>query len=145
LEGDKKTEEYKISFGGYINELYNGQLVGEWQINFHNVGNDTFDKSKFHTTNIDVVNFYNGNGTSCNDAMNFDAYGTWNGMPGYKITFRAGDFGSPGKADTIRIHLFDPDGDQIYDTHAVDFSDWGGYCVGASRTYLDSGNITIAP
>jgi hypothetical protein len=144
--GNKTQDWHKISFGGWFYVLGGGAFEGEWQINFHNVGVDAFDKSRFHTTNIVEANFFDGPpGGTCYDALNFTAYGSWNGTPGYKLIFRAGDFGSPGKADTARIELFAPAGPKVYDTT---FS-WGqeftneSNCVGTARTGLDAGNITI--
>jgi hypothetical protein len=58
------------------------------------------------------------------------------------MIFRAGDFGSPGKADTIRVELYDPDGNPVFDTHYDGFNDESS-CVGTARTGLDHGNITI--
>jgi hypothetical protein len=60
--------------------------------------------------------------------MNMTMFGTLNGVPGYKVIFRAGDFGAPGKwlddsFDTVREALFDPDDVPIYDTHDGDFED----------------------
>jgi len=57
--------------------------MGEWEINFHNVSDDDFDKTKFHTTAISEINFYPpGSSTTCVAAMNFKAYGEFNGEPG---------------------------------------------------------------
>jgi len=139
--GPKPTDDYKISFGGWIWDLGLGGYTGDWEVNFHNVEGTSLDKSKFHTTSVTSMNFYTGDGVICNDAMNFSAVGEWNGLPGYKLTFRAGDFGSPNTLDTVRIELRDSSNSLIYDT----FVDFGGSanCVGSARTSLDNGNITI--
>ena len=144
-EDAKRPEWNVISFGGWFNKYEGGIYEGEWQINFHNVGRDEFDKTTFHSTDIQNANFSHGNNTSCYEAMNMTAVGSWNGMPGYKIIFRAGDFGSPGNADTVRVELYAPNGDLVYDTTWS----WGeefkneSNCVGTARTGLDAGNITI--
>ena len=141
-DGLKRPYWNVISFGGWAEELDVG-YAGEWEVNFHNVGVDAFDKTKFHTTNITVMNFYVGNSGTCNSALNFTAIGEWNQNPGYKMIFRAGDFGSPGFVDTVRVTIKNPSNIVVYDTHeAGEFSDESS-CVGGARTGLDAGNITI--
>ncbi|MFH1770005.1 MAG: hypothetical protein ABH828_00435 [archaeon] len=142
-EMGKKNNWNDVSFGGYIAEGAVSGLFGEWQINFHNVGDDAFDKGKFHTTDITTLNLFAGNSNTCTEAMNFYADGTFNGMPGYSIIFRAGDSSEPSSysTDTVRVSLYGPGG-LVYDTHAGDFTDESS-CVGTARTSLDNGNIVI--
>jgi len=140
--GPKSKDDHKVSFGGAVYNVGSAGYMGEWEVNFHNVEGDTFDKSKFHGTNIADINFFDGNNTSCYDAVNFTVYGEWNGNPGYKIIFRAGDFGSPGKADTVRVTLYEGN-NLVYDTHAINEFEDESDCVGSARTGLDHGNITI--
>jgi hypothetical protein len=140
--GEKQKDWYKISFGGYAADVGSYGYLGEWEVNFHNVIGDEIDKSKFHATEIAVINFYPANTDTCLAALNFTAFGEWNHIPDYKMIFRAGDFGSPGKVDTVRVELYDPDGDIVFDTHIDDFTDESS-CVGSARTGLDNGNITI--
>lgn len=141
-EGSDSSEQYKISFGGWVQGVP-GNYTGEWEVNFHNVGNVDFDKSKFYTNDIRAVNYYKGNSSSCNAAFNFTAYGKWNNKSGYKIIFRGGDAGSPGKDDTVRVELYNPNGTKVYDTHSNnEFSDESN-CVGNQRTGLDKGNLTV--
>jgi hypothetical protein len=142
--GAKRSQWHKISFGGWVQK--NGSdMTGEWEVNFHNVGDDTYDKSKFYATKFVAVNFFTGNSGTCHSAFNFTANGKWNNKPGYKIIFRGGDFGSPGRNDTARVTLYAPGGGKIYDTE----ESWGGEfnnessCVGTARTGLDKGNLTI--
>lgn len=135
--GAKKKDWFKISFGGAVGDAGSAGFVGDWQINFHNVGVDLLDKAKFHTTSITQMNFYPPGGGDCTGAMNFYAFGKLNGVPNYKIRFRAGD--SP---DTVRVELYNPDGVKIYDTHDGDFNDESD-CVGSARTGLDNGDIVI--
>lgn len=140
--GPKPKDNHKISFGGAIYDVGLAGYMGDWEVNFHNVGDNAYDKSKFHGTNITDINFFDGNNTSCYDAVNFTVLGEWNGNPGYKIIFRAGDFGSPGKADTVRVTLYNGN-TPVYDTHTpTEFGDESS-CVGTARTGLDHGNITI--
>lgn len=145
---DKPKDDYKISFGGQIWDLGDYGYIGDWEVNFHNVGKDDYDNSKFHGSEITQMTFYDGDSGTCNDAMNMTILGSFNNEPGYKIIFRAGDLGphSAGTeeqtADTVRIELY-KDGVLKYDTH------WPGEfanessCVGTARTGLDNGNITI--
>ncbi|MFC1727156.1 hypothetical protein ACFL0Y_01410 [Patescibacteria group bacterium] len=147
-KGSKPKDNHKISFGGNVWDVGSAGYMGNWEINFHNVGVDEFDKSKFHSTDIRVINLYEGNTETCNEAMNMTMYGEWNGQPGYKVILRAGDFGPPGhfnevSFDTVRIELYEPGVGKVYDTHSGgEFSDESS-CVGTARTGLDHGNLTI--
>ncbi|MFC1622567.1 hypothetical protein ACFL1Y_01045 [Patescibacteria group bacterium] len=137
----KRKDWLDVGFGGWVADLGADGYVGEWQVNLHNV-NDGLDKSKFHGTEVTVINFYNGNSPTCNDAVNFTVKGTLDGEDGYRMIFRAGDNGSPNNIDTVRVELYDG-GSKIYDTHAgEEFTDESS-CVGGARTGLDTGNITI--
>ncbi len=146
IVGEKRTDWNKISFGGWAAKV-NGSYVGEWEVNFHNVGNDNFDQSKFYSNDIRIINFYLPSSDTCNAAVNFTAFGEWNGIPGYKMIFRAGDADSPGHFtdsafDTARVELY------YGSTKEYDTSTSGDYlnqstCVGGNRTGLDNGNLTI--
>ena len=138
---DARRSEWKvISFGGWTD---GDTLTGEWEIEFHNVGVDAVDGTVFHGTDVRQTNFYTGNTPTCDAAMNLTVYGEWNQMPGYSVILRAGDDGSPGFNDTVRVELYDPSGIRIYDTHDGDeFTDESN-CVGTARTGLDAGNVTI--
>ena len=143
-DGAKRPEWLDVSFGGWIQEMADGSIVGEWQVNFHNVTKDELDQSHFHATTFSEINFFGPSSDSCQAAVNFTAHGSWNGMPGYKMIFRAGDFSTPNSeyADTIRVELFGSDG-KVYDTSwSTDFDDESD-CVGTARTGLDTGNLTI--
>ncbi len=141
----KRKDWYDVSFGGWIAKV-GPDLVGEWQVNLHNVHNnndDLLDKGKFHATEFTALNLFDGNSPTCNDAVNFTAFGTWNGKSGYKMIFRAGDKGSPNNVDTVRVTLYKPDATELYDTHWSDEFVDKSSCVGSARTSLDTGNITI--
>ncbi|MEN8251813.1 MAG: hypothetical protein ABFS32_23030 [Bacteroidota bacterium] len=141
-EGAKRPEWSVISFGGWAQGPQVGPGTGEWQINYHNVSLSTLDKATFHSTDITDINYFVGNSGTCNSALNMTMYGSLNGMPGYKVIFRAGDFGSPGYVDTVRVELYSPDGAKVFDTHGSEFVDQSS-CVGSARTGLDAGNVTI--
>ena len=140
-EGAKRPYWHVISFGGWVEGFTDP--VGEWQVNFHNVGVDSLNNSHFHTTDIRAVSEFTGNGTSCDAALNMTAFGSLNNVPGYKMIFRAGDFGSPGFVDTVRVELWNPVGAKIYDTYWSNEFAAESNCVGTARTGLDAGNITI--
>jgi len=146
LKGTIKRKDWlDISFGGLVGYAGTAGLVGEWQINFHNVDKDLLDNSRFHTTEITSLNFYDRDSYTCTEAMNFGAIGEWNGMPGYRIIFRAGDSSEPSSydTDTVRVTLWDPDGSVFYDSSwSTEFNDESS-CVGTARTGLDTGNIII--
>ena len=59
----KPKDDYKISFGGNIWKLSTSVFMGDWEINFHNVGTLNLDQSKFHSTSIQAMNFLPGTGT----------------------------------------------------------------------------------
>ncbi len=145
LNGEgKKKDLLDISFGGNVNQWSDDSLSGEWNVVLHNVGNNALDKSHFNGSEITALNFFDGDDSTCNDAVNFTVNGTFNGDPASMI-FRAGDFGSPNTADTARItiyHGLDASGGVVYDTHSTDFPGESS-CVGSARTGIDNGNITI--
>jgi hypothetical protein len=137
-DGLKRKDWNVISFGGSAASAGASGFIGQWQINFHNVGTDEYDKATFHTTSIYDMNFYHD---GC-IAMNFHATGVLNGTPGYRIIFRAQDAGEPGSLDNVRIQLFDGTG-EIYDTDPLEFTAESD-CFGTHRTMLDNGNLQMA-
>lgn len=140
--GNKRKDWHDISFGGWLAQS-DDELLGEWQVNLHNVGGNSQDKSKFHATSFTAFNLFDGNSATCNDAANITAVGTWNGLPDHTMIFRAGDNGSPNTLDTVRVEIYDPSNNKIYDSSSGDFPSDPSSCVGTARTLLDTGNITI--
>ncbi|MHA1483371.1 MAG: hypothetical protein ACTSQA_08045 [Candidatus Heimdallarchaeaceae archaeon] len=145
---DKNKDDYKISFGGQVWDVGSEEYMGDWQINFHNIGDDEYDKARFHATEIQTINFFTGDTPSCDEAMNMTLTGTLNGEEGYKVIFRAGDLMEgrcageyPDGIDTVRIELY-KNNNKVYDTHEGDFANESS-CVGSARTGLDAGNIKI--
>lgn len=142
-EGDKGP--YKVSFGGYIDDI-DGGLECSWQVNLHNVAGDDLDKSKFHSTSCSELNTWpptSGN-VGADGVSNFTMSGTFNGDPGYTAIFRMEDYTEPGAMDTVRITITGPDS-FLYDTWVGN----GGVFpsesnnVGTARAWLDNGNIQI--
>jgi hypothetical protein len=148
---------FKISFGGYLYQLGSEGLECEWQVNFHNVSNDVYDKAVFHATSCsDLDDTFDP--LEADGVVNFKAHGTLNGVAGYTILFRMEDFTEPSVMDTIRMEVYQGS-TRIYDTspdvsnvaNAVHFPDdaYGGdfddesTIFGGNRTFLDNGNIQI--
>ena len=152
----------KITFGVNIftNEL-GAPSTGSLQINFHNtyydyLGNDNFDKCKFMTTDITggVIETRLLDGNPDNDYIfvRIEAFGQFNGEDGWSTVTRFSDFGQPGTgilSDAVRIQIYDPSGELVYDTGS------GPVPVGETmmiydypheqswRTILDGGNVTV--
>lgn len=142
--GNKHKDWYVISFGGFAGAGADG-YAGQWEVNFHNVGGDDLDKTKFHTTEIVWMDFYGEPGDSC-VAMRFMATGKWQGNEGYWIDFRAQDAGEPGSGDNARIQLYEgiyPAGTKIYDSNDEFTNISPANCYGSNRTYLDHGNLQL--
>jgi len=139
--GGKRKTWKDVSFGGWLADV--GTLMGNWTVQFHNVGDDEYDKATFHATEFTVLNMYYGDSDSCDDAFNFTATGTLNGEEGYKVIVRGGDLDEPASQnpDTLRVSLYEGN-DLKYDTHVADFDD-ESTCVGTARTKIDAGNLVI--
>lgn len=153
-----KTDDLKISFGGWIWDVGDAGYKGDWEVNFHNINFvnwPDFTYKKFHAEEILGIKYFNPgvNEDTCYEAVNFVAKGKLDNNTEAWMIFRAGDYGAPGNwtdesFDTVRISIFDDavtnntsvSGD-LYDT----LSDFGGdsSCVGTARTTLDYGNVTI--
>ncbi len=71
----KRKDWLDFSFGGWVADAGVAGLLGEWQVNLHNVGGTDLDKSRFHTTEITSLNLYVGNTNTCTEAMNLGSDG----------------------------------------------------------------------
>jgi hypothetical protein len=137
-EGDGKNP-LKISFGGKLYR-FGSDLECEWQVRFHNVGDDEFDKTKFHGETCTELNVFDPG--PAEGVVNFKVEGEFEGASGYTLLFRMEDRGEPGRDDTIRIELWNGTS-KTYDTHnSGEFTDESNN-VGNARTGLDKGNIEI--
>lgn len=144
LDENGKRKNWKdLSFGTELSTNGGSDYTGSLDVVFHNVGVHSLDKTSFHGTQVTSVNLFAPDSASCESAMNMTVLGSWNGTPGYKAIFRAGNSSAPASTnpDTVRITLYDAANHVVYDTHP-DFPDESG-CVGTARTTLDTGNITI--
>lgn len=156
--GNKRKDWWDVSFGGglaCVGELNGfscstGDIIGEWQVVLHNVPDYT--DSQFHTTGVTELNFFTSTNTdpsdpdACIAAANFTADGTFDGTPGYSMIFRAGDSDDAASesTDTVRIELYDPSDQKLFDTSLSGIFPNASDCVGSNRTALDTGNLTIS-
>ncbi|MFC1923951.1 hypothetical protein ACFLT3_00800 [Chloroflexota bacterium] len=168
-EGEGKKKEWpKITFGGWSGyTAAMGDMVGQWEVNFHNVGNDDLDKATFTSWWVNDLSFAdfadppevpiadppaslaNFAQVRLFGVIEYDdgsmAYGTLviNGM----------DNGEPGNVDEkgnnditsdgIRIILFSG-GSRIYDSYlSGDFEDDQSNPGDGVRHELDGGNLQI--
>ena len=140
--GPKKSDDFKISFGGWAGDSGADGLVGEWEVNFHNVGVAGVDKSKFHGSEIEILDFQ-GSGAKCIQKARIVVEGEYNHIPGYRLVIRTSDGYTTGFPDTMRFTLRESDGDLVYDS-SPEFEGETS-CLGNQRTKLDNGNIVIIP
>lgn len=139
--GGKPKHDLKFTFVGFVYEV-GDSYKGRWKVKLKNVGDDDLDKSKFKSTEIVEMNFFED--PAC-DAFNMTAMGKFDGDEGYKMIFRGGDSDGPGQSgpDTVRVTIYDPEEAVVYDSHDPgEFSDESS-CVGTARTGVDKGNLNI--
>lgn len=146
VEGD-----WNIGFAGQSKTTRAG-IRGRWVIQFHNVSVAAVDGGRFKATKITEMDFFDGDDPSCEAQVNVFMTGRFSGEPGWSGILRVGDAGHTrsddderGKrksGDTGRVQLLNPAGDEVYDSHDVDFTDESN-CHGTFRTGLDQGNLRI--
>lgn len=169
-DGGKKKDYAKISYGGWAG-LYGDTEAGELEVTFHNVNNDPLDKTKFVSTSITSVTFYDTGWTPPLDETPYPPYSDHNRIQivatgdlvkasngdliqaGCTITIQAVDTGEPGHpetagfADSIRITIGGPGDTYDYDSsrHFGGDFEWGDTTDDASgyRHYIDAGNIQV--
>ena len=147
FEGKGKDAQ-KITFGFNIFKIDKEEYKGHIQVNFHNVLDDSLDKTKFNSTKINEIWF------SENDLdgvpyhfIGVNASGQFTGEDGWTLVIRMSDFGEPGKAsldtgkysDAMRISVFDPYNQNVWDSSAN--ATVGFPREQAWRTLLNGGNI----
>ncbi len=124
-----------------------GTTDGRLQFHFHNL-DDVYalDQSRFKATVFDrVVIETRYRDTIPYTFVRIEARGSLDGVEGWSVLVRFSDFGvpvnnrdlSPDNADAIRIMLFGPSGDAVYDT-ALDYPREQSW-----RTLLDGGNVAV--
>jgi hypothetical protein len=124
-----------------------GMTDGRLQFHFHNL-DDVYalDQTRFTASVFDSVLIE----TRYRDTVPFtfvriEARGSLDGEEGWSVLVRFSDFGVPvnnkemlpENADALRIRLFGPGGDAVYDT-ALDYPREQSW-----RTLLDGGNVSV--
>lgn len=137
----------KITFSADIFMIEEGQSEGQIQFQFHRVGNPDFDKRKFTANDFSEFSVYTNESETLGiyNFIRIWAHGQLNGEDGWSVLVRFTDFGTPaggkdnsnGRADAVRIMLFDPYGALVYDT-AQDYPKEQGW-----RALLDGGNVAV--
>jgi hypothetical protein len=137
----------RITFSVGVFVDADGLTDGRLQFHFHNL-DDVYalDQSRFEASDFDSVLIE----TRYRDTTPFtfvriEARGSLNGVEGWSVLVRFSDFGVPvtnkallpENADALRIMLFAPGGDAVYDT-ALDYPREQSW-----RTLLDGGNVSV--
>ncbi|MEN8040990.1 MAG: hypothetical protein ABFR95_05750 [Actinomycetota bacterium] len=141
---DWDKQPYKVSFGGYIDDI-DGALDCEWQLNVHNVSGTDLDKTKFHGTTCTSFNTWGPDVQSLADGVaNLTVLGTWNGEPGYRAIFRMEDRTEPSDLDTFRVTVYHGS-DVVFESSVYQGGDFpmDSNNIGGARTLLDNGNIQM--
>ena len=143
--GRKAKDSYKVSFTGEL-WRFGTTVECDWTVQFHNVSLDAYDKGGFSGSSC-VVSTMDFPDNGADGVTNITVFGTFNGVPGYRVHIPMEDYSEPAgsdeqwQSDTIRFRLYQGD-TELYDTNGGDFrpasnnSDTG-------RTELDRGNLQI--
>lgn len=141
------AEAKRITFSVGVFVDADGMTDGRLQFHFHNL-DDAYglDQSRFTASVFDAVLIE----TRYRDTTPFtfvriEARGALDGEEGWSVLVRFSDFGVPvsnrdllpENADALRIMLFGPGGDAVYDT-ALDYPREQSW-----RTLLDGGNVSV--
>ncbi len=140
-------DAHKITFSVDVFVVGEGQPEGQIQFQFHVTGNPGLNKSKFEATEFSE---FSVNTLETEELGNFTyirlwAHGELNREDGWSVLARFTDFGMPAgkqnksdaRGDAVRIMLFDPNGEAVYDT-AQDYPREQSW-----RALLDGGNVTL--
>jgi hypothetical protein len=137
----------RITFSVGVFVDADGMTDGRLQFHFHNL-DDVYglDQSRFTASVFDAVLIE----TRYRDTVPYtfvriEARGSLDGVEGWSVLVRFSDFGVPvnnkemlpENADALRIMLFGPGGDAVYDT-ALDYPREQSW-----RTLLDGGNVSV--
>lgn len=137
----------RITFSVGVFVDADGMTDGRLQFHFHNL-DDVYalDQTRFSASVFDSVLIE----TRYRDTTPFtfvriEARGSLDGVEGWSVLVRFSDFGVPvnnkemlpENADAVRIMLFGPGGDAVYDT-ALDYPREQSW-----RTLLDGGNVSV--
>jgi hypothetical protein len=118
-EGVKKKDQYKVSFAGNLGYAGNHTLMGQYQLHLHNVSVDSLDGAVFHSTSVEILNFYrdDNGGPNPPPAEANVAYFKIDGrlkmkstdefVDGYTMYAYVADRGEPGMNDSINFALWE--------------------------------------
>ena len=140
--------EWHISFGGQAAGIPGQAGTAAFVVRFHNVSVPALSGRTFQADSVDGLLFqWPGDPNNCHAAASIVLWGTFDREPGWSVRLRLSDAGKlPDVLDTVRIRLFDPAGEKVYDSTVGDL---GGEfpresnCAGTARTNLDGGNLTL--
>ena len=137
----------RISFSVNLFANADGISTGHLGFRFHNLDDSyDLDQSRFTASEFDSVYIETHYlDTTPYTFVRIEASGRLDGAVGWSVLVRFSDFGIPvndkalpsGHADALRVILFDPSGDAIYDT-ALDYPREQSW-----RTLLDGGNVAV--
>jgi len=147
IRDGRGPDAHKITFSVDIFLAELDQPEGQIQFQFHAIGDPGLDKSTFEATEFSE---FSVNTLETEELGNFTyirlwAHGELNQEDGWSVLARFTDFGTPAgkqnksdaRGDALRIVLFDPDGEAVYDT-AQDYPREQSW-----RALLDGGNVTL--
>ena len=137
----------RVSFGGNVGFLADFSIVGEIEVNFHDVSVNSLDGAKFHSDSFTALQFFKDAGVGPGqppanaNVATYTALGTLNGVSGWKLIACVSDRGEPGKNDTISFVLINPANVTVYSS-VTDFGT-AETSQACARSLLDSGNLQI--
>lgn len=139
---------WMISFGGMAMGAEGSLGRSTFVVQFHRVSLPSVCGGVFRARTLEAVNYvWPSNPDNCLSAAFMSLGGSFNGEPGWSLTFRVSDAGElEGVPDTVRFGLVDPSGELVYDSSeggpGGDFPRIPA-CSGSGRSALDSGNLIV--
>jgi len=147
IKDGSRADAKRITFSVNLFVDGDGGGTGQLQFDFHNL-DDIYglDRTRFVASEFDSVQIETHYlDTTPYTFVRSEARGRLDGVEGWSVLARFSDFGVPVRnkalpfehADALRLMLFDPGGQAVYDT-ALDYprdQSW--------RTLLDGGNVTV--
>ena len=147
IKDGKAAAAKTISFSVNLFTDADGISTGHLGFHFHNLDNSYgLDQSRFTASDFGDVSIRTQYlDTTPYTFIRIEASGRLDGADGWSVLARFSDFGVPvknkalpfGHADALRVILFNPSGDAVYDT-ALDYPREQSW-----RTLLDGGNVTV--
>jgi len=147
IKDGSRADAKRITFSVNLFVDGGGRSTGQLQFDFHNL-DDIYglDRTRFVASEFDSVQIETHYlDTTPYTFVRIEARGRLDGVEGWSVLARFSDFGVPVRskelpfehADALRLMLFDPGGQPVYDT-ALDYPREQSW-----RTLLDGGNVTV--